>query len=79
MYFDGEGVYKNWNKARPYFQKAIDSEESSGSQYRAEGGWIIGQFYQYGEGGLRRSWTKAKEYYEKACKLGHEESCKKVK
>lgn len=66
LYLNGEGVPKDYDKAREYLEKATD-----------EGGrvfWDLGVMYAKGLGVLVDK-AQAAKYYQLACDKGYEKAC----
>ena len=68
LYMNGEGVKKNYSKAKRYYSKACDLNDKSGC-------YMLGFFYEYGSGGLEQNYLNAKKYYSKACDLNVTKGC----
>ncbi len=67
LYFEGDGVKQDYQKAAKYLQKAAD--EGSAEAYGALGG-------MYYEGkGVEQDYQKALEYYKKAADMGDADAC----
>ncbi|MFI3290237.1 MAG: DUF4328 domain-containing protein, partial [Opitutales bacterium] len=65
LYYTGEGVKQDYNKAFEYFEKAAD-------QGNAEGQAGLGNLYYTGEG-VKQDYKKAFEYFKKAADQGNAE------
>ncbi|WP_445947386.1 tetratricopeptide repeat protein, partial [Shewanella sp.] len=63
MYFSGNGVKRDDNQARLWFEKAAD-------QGHADAQHTLGLIYNVGEG-VRQDYDKARLWYEKAANQGH--------
>ena len=68
LYMNGEGVKRNYSKAKKYYSKACDLNEKTGC-------YMLGYLNEYGSGGLEQNYSKAKIYYTKACELNVTKGC----
>ena len=71
LYYTGEDVRQNYQKAAELYQKACDGGEPYGCV-------LLGILYEVGEG-VRQDYAIAKEYYGKACDLGDQFGCNQYK
>ncbi|GAA7474369.1 hypothetical protein MMM102_01110 [Helicobacter pylori] len=62
---------QDFSKAREYFEKACDLNNSGGCG-------ALGMLYEYGQG-VEKNLTKAAQFYSKACKLGLQKACEILK
>ena len=72
MYLKGEGTEKNSEKAIEWFEKAAE-QNMTDSQY------LLGLFYESGEGTVKPDFEKAKYWYTKAAENGDEDAINWVK
>ena len=63
MYHNGQGVDKNYTKAKEWYEKAVEQEHTM-AQFN------LGTMYDNGRG-VYQSDKKAKEWWEKAAGQGH--------
>ncbi|MBQ9049255.1 MAG: sel1 repeat family protein [Lachnospiraceae bacterium] len=73
MYYYGDLVEQDYDKAMEYFRKAVENGESHGDALN-----FIGLMYENGYG-VETDYQIAFEYYEKAAKLGHETAKKNIR
>ncbi|AHN41615.1 cysteine-rich Sel1 repeat protein [Helicobacter pylori] len=62
---------QDFSKARKYFEKACDLNNSWGCDN-------LGMSYEYGQG-VEEDEIKAAQLYSKACELGHQNACESLK
>ena len=67
MYYDGEGVQQDYQKAKQWYEKAAEKKDAN-AQY------ILGFMYEKGHG-VRQDLATAKEWYGKACDNGKQDGC----
>ena len=71
LYYTGEGVKQNYQKAAELWKKACDGGNPSACG-------ALGILYEEGKG-LRQDYAIAKEYFGKACDLGDQLGCDEYK
>ncbi|MGL2793748.1 tetratricopeptide repeat protein [Helicobacter pylori] len=62
---------QDFSKARKYFEKACDLNNSGGCSF-------LGDLYRSGDG-VKQDSIKAAQFYSKACKLGNQKACEILK
>lgn len=67
MYYNGQGVQQDYQKARQWYEKAAAQGESSAQ-------FCLGLLYENGHG-VRQDLATAKEWYGKACDNGNQGGC----
>jgi TPR repeat protein len=67
LYYEGNGVKKDYLKAIELFSKACDKNDSLGC-------YSLGFSYESGNG-VEQNYSKAIEYYNKSCELKDENGC----
>jgi len=72
LYYYGEEIAQDYDKAQQYFEKLCTNEDGYGC-------YSIGYMHESGDGNLSRDKKKALSYYEKACRIGHEDGCEAIK
>ena len=68
IYSEGKGVRQDLVLARKLFQKAANQGYIESQIY-------LGNFHEFGKGGLRQSKSTAKEWYGKVCDKGDQYGC----
>ena len=71
LYYEGQGVKQDYQKAAQLLQKGCDGGEAGGCS-------LLGVFYETGQG-VRQNFSTAKQYYGKACDLGLQLGCDSYK
>ena len=59
MHYIGQGVDRDYKKARDYLEKAIKYEEKTGPL------WLLGKIHLQGGYGVEKDYDKAKEYFDR--------------
>lgn len=67
LYFNGDGVKQDYQKASELFSKACEMGYALGCG-------VLAYLYYIGDG-VRQDYNKAMEFYGKACDLGDQDAC----
>lgn len=67
LYYDGDDVKQDYNKAMEFYSKACEMNNAEGCAY-------LGILYYYGDG-VKQDYKKAMELYNKACEMNNALGC----